>query len=313
MNILVQEYRRQFPNDSRSDDDVTLLLASQDDGTYAQYPDFTNDVARINAFRAASSELSKPTITGEIGRGFNRGMSSLAESAYGLGALGADVVGADSARDALLAKYKESQEDSASESNASAVPRVEDVKDLESGIRFALGKAGELIPQIGEVVVTGAAGAVIGSAVAPGAGTVAGGAGGLVEGFVARQSAKALIKAGIENLLSKSTLSAIERGVVKDQIESIAEKKAISGVVHGKVKELIAGEAKESFSKMGAVGSELANFYGIGAGTIYGDLANREGVDNEDARNAALVGGIGSALANAPLPLWSTPNPKSYR
>ena len=48
MNILVDEFRRQFPNDQRSDEDITLLLAAKDDGSFSKYPDFAADVKRIN-------------------------------------------------------------------------------------------------------------------------------------------------------------------------------------------------------------------------------------------------------------------------
>lgn len=297
MNILVDEYRRQFPDDARSDDEITLLLAAKDDGTFSQYEDFASDVARIRAYAGARTELNKPTIPQEFTRGLSRGADSLKQSAYGVGALAADVVGATSARDTMLKSYVDSQRRS-EEEDASAVPRVEDVKDVGTGVRFALGKAGELVPQIGEALLTGAAGAVAGSAIAPGPGTVAG----LTEGFVARQSAKALIKAGVDKILSRSTLSAIERNVVKDQLEKIAEKKAIGGVLHDATKKILSEQIKSSAANMGSLGANLLNFYGIGSGTIYGDLASREGVDDKDARNAALIGGIGSALANAPLP-----------
>ena len=297
MNVIVDEFRRRYPQDNRSDDELTLALAEQDEQGFSKFEDFAADLQRIKTARA----LSKPTIPQEFTRGLSRGADSLAESAYGAGALAADVVGAESTRDALLKKYVESSERSATE-NASAVPRVEDVKDFESGLRFALGKIGELVPQIGEAVVTGAAGAAIGSAVAPGVGTAGGAAAGFAEGLVARQSAKALVRAGIDKILSKTTLTAIERNVVEDQIKKIAEKKAISGALHDGTKKLLEGQIRASAQNMGSLGANLLNFYGIGAGTIYGDLGSREGVDNADARKAALVGGIGSALANAPLP-----------
>ena len=301
MNILVDEYRRQFPEDKRSDEDVTMLLASQDDGTYAKYPDFVADVDRINRYKGVISELRTPKWWQEPGRGFDRGVDSLKESGYGLGALAADVVGADSARDYLLKKYKDTDAASAEE-NASAVPRVEDIKDVGTGIRFALGKAGELIPQIGEALAFSAVGAMAGSTAAPGVGTVAGGAAGVTEGFLARQSAKEILKAGIEKILSKSTLAAAEKQLVESQIKKVAAKEVIDGAVLPATKEILAEAIKAKASGMGSLGAELVNFYGIGSGTIYGDLGNREGVDKSDAKSAALIGGIGSALANAPLP-----------
>ena len=299
MNSLVEKYRSRVPDDPRSDEELTLMFGrtNDQDGRYNSYPDFVAQYKQLTA----PPELS---LKAEAVRGFDRGVNSLKESAYGLGALGADLVGATDARDAMLARYAESQAESSTD-RASSVPRVEDVKDLSSGLKFAASKVGELVPQIGEALVTGAAGALAGSAVAPGPGTAAGGAAGVVEGFVARQSAKAIIKVGIDKLLTsmgRESLDAAGRAIVKDQIESVAAKQAIKGTIHPVVEKLLADQIKSSAANMGSFGANLVNFYGIGAGTIYGDLGNREGVDKGDARAAALIGGIGSALANAPLP-----------
>lgn len=300
MNILVDEFRRQFPSDQRSDEDITLLLAARDDGSFSQYPDFVADVKRITALRAATSELNTPSYAQEFSRALKRGAGSLKESAYGSAALAADVVGLEGARDAALEKYVESRDESAGE-NAATVGRVEDVDTIDKGVRFALAKGGELIPQVGEALVVGAAGALAGSAAGPG-GTVAGGAAGLTEGFVARQSAKAIIKAGIDKILGKTAVDVATKQVVKDQLEKVAAKEVIEGALHPIAEKLLTAQIKSSAANMGSLGANIANFYGIGAGTIYGDLATREGVDREDARDAALIGGIGSALANAPLP-----------
>lgn len=300
MNILVDEFRRQFPNDQRSDEDITLLLAASDDGSFSKYPDFAADVKRITALRSATTELNRPTYAQEFSRALKRGVGSLKESGYGMAALAADTVGLDSARDAALEKYTESRDESAGE-NAPSVARVEDVTDFDKGIRFVLGKGGELVPQVVESLAIGAAGALAGSTAGPG-GTVVGGAVGLTEGFVARQSAKAIIRAGIDKILSKATIDAAEKNVIKSQLEKVAAKQAIEGALHPVAQKLLTTQIKSSAANMGSLGANVVNFYGIGAGTIYGDLATREGVDREDARAAALVGGIGSALANAPLP-----------
>ncbi len=291
MNILVDEFRRQFPSDQRSDEDITLLLAARDDGSFSQYPDFVADVKRITALRAATSELNTPSYAQEFSRALKRGAGSLKESAYGSAALAADVVGLEGARDAALEKYVESRDESAGE-NAATVGRVEDVDTIDKGVRFALAKGGELIPQVGEALVVGAAGALAGSAAGPG-GTAVGGAAGLTEGFVARQSAKAIIKAGIEKILGKTAVDAATKQVVKDQLEKVAAKELIEGALHPITEKLLASQIKSSVANMGSLGANVANFYGIGAGTIYGDLSTREGVDPEDARNAALIGGSG--------------------
>jgi hypothetical protein len=300
MNSLVDAWRQSNPTDPRSDDELTLLLGDRDDGSFAALPDFADDYQRLATRRQASIELNRPTVGEEFTRGVSRGGSQLAQSGYGAAALGAHAVGWKSAEDAMLAKYLESQKDSA-EQDASAVPRVEDVNDFGTGVRFALGKAGELIPQIGEAAVLGAAGALAGSTAAPGPGTVAGGGAGLTAGLVARQSARALLKAGIKDLLA-GTVDAASASLVRDQIESIATRKAIQGALLPATERLLATQIKATAANLGGMGANLLNFYGIGSGTIYGDIANREGVDRSDAAKAAAIGGIGSAIANMPLP-----------
>lgn len=296
MNSLVAEYRNRRPDDTRSDEELTLLLgrAHDVDGRYAGYPDF------VEEYQSTKARLAKEEVPfkSEFRRGLKRGVSGLKQSAVGAGALAADVVGAESLRDTALEKYRDLQAEDASV-NAPGVARIEDVGSVSDLARYVMGKGGELVPQIAEAAIAGVAGAAAGSAAAPGPGTVAGGVG----GFLSRRAAKKILSEGIEAVLEKRGLAAIEKEIVKDQLKNVAERKVISDAIRPEVVDLLNLETKSMLSKGGALGAELSNFYGIGAGTIYGETANREGVDKADARRAALVGGIGSAIANAPLPL----------
>lgn len=296
MNSLVAEYRNRRPDDTRSDEELTLLLgrAHDVDGRYAGYPDF------VEEYQSTKARLAKEEVPfkSEFRRGLKRGVSGLKQSAVGAGALAADVVGAESLRDTALEKYRDLQAEDAS-ANAPGVARIEDVGSVSDLARYVIGKGGELVPQIAEAAIAGVAGAAAGSAAAPGPGTVAGGVG----GFLSRRAAKKILSEGIEAVLEKRGLAAIEKEIVKDQLKNVAERKAISDAIRPEVADLLNIETKSMLAKGGALGAELANFYGIGAGTIYGETANREGVDKADARAAALAGGIGTAIANAPLPL----------
>lgn len=293
MNSLVNAYRSKYPDDPRSDDELTLLFGDNDTGNLERYADFALDYRGLKALR----RLSQPTIGQEVTRGFERGAASLSQSARGAGALAADLVGAEGLRDDLARSYLEREQELMTDTSP-GVARVEDIGSVEDAVRFVLGRGGELIPQVGESLLTAGAGAIAGSAAAPGPGTAAGG----ITGFLGRQAAKKIIKAGIEKFVTAGLVRAEAKDLVEQQLSKLARREVIDTLLPDTEKVLRSGMKAEA-GKYGGLATTLANFYGIGSGTIYGDLANREGVANEDARTAALVGGLGSAVANAPLPV----------
>lgn len=287
MNDLVQEYRKRVTNDPRSDEELTLQFgqAHDTDGRYANFPSF---IADYNALKQARVE--DVPISSELRRGLSRGVESLKESAYGIGALGADVVGADSVRDWMLKKYNESGQSAAEE--APGVARVEDINSPSTAVRWALGKAGEFIPMVGEAVAMGAAGAVAGSAIGP-EGTAAGGAAGLTEGFFARQAAKSLIKTGIRDIIGK-TVSESAISAAESQIKKVAAGEAVEALSPA-AKELLSRQIPALAKQYGVKAVEALNFGAISAGASYGHLVQEKDVTPEDARWAAVIAGIGGA------------------
>src|SRR5689334_22097285 len=109
MNSLVKLYRDAVPGDPRRDDELTQIFGQQNDidGRYNGYQDFLSDWNRLKQPQEAPQIQWPVSYPEELTRGVGAGISSLKSTALGLGALGADVVGADSLKDALIRKYNE--------------------------------------------------------------------------------------------------------------------------------------------------------------------------------------------------------------
>jgi hypothetical protein len=290
VNTLVAEYRKRVPNDPRSDDDLTLLLGqSNQDGRFNGYQDFVQDYSRLTA----PEPVEPPPVGQEFRRGVSSGVNSLKSSAYGIGALGADVVGADSVKNALIQKYKDTEEQSAAE--GPTVSKVEDIHSPSDVARYVAGKAGEMVPNVGEALLTGAAGALAGTAAEPVGGTVAGGIGGFIGRSAAKSALKAILEKGEDIVADKAV-----RGVVREQLEKLVAKEAVSDIAPA-TKQLLETEIKATARKYGANAAEVLNFAGLGAGSEFPHLVSTEGVTPQDARVGALIAGIGGG-AGALLP-----------
>lgn len=290
-NSLVNEYRKRVPNDHRSDQELTILFGRQNDidGRYNNRPDFVQDYKSLTELPRVTAE---PTLAGEFKKGVTRGVEGLKESAYGLGALATDIVDATSLRDALLQKYAESATQTSEEASP-AVGKIEDIGSAGDVARYLAAKAGEMVPMVGEALLTGAAGAAIGTAAGP-EGTAAGAVAGLGEGFFARQAARALLKSNLKKIIGDDVVEA----AVRNQLGKIAAREAVSDLAPA-TRTLLGSQIKSTAARMGATGANVLNFYGIGAGGTFGALAGRPGI--EDPQIAAIISGVGSA-AGAVLP-----------
>lgn len=306
MNSLVEAYRSRVPGDPRSDDELTSLIGQGVDLQDAaqKYPDFVQEYNRLqNPSPPAESVLgtSEPTIGGEAAKGLRAGASSLKTSAIGLGALGSDLVGATGTRDKLIQAFRDAENESAQE-NTPAVGRVQDIHGFGDAAKFAAYQAGQLVPNAAEALGFGAAGAVAGSMVEPGAGTLAGGAGGLLEGFLARQTAKSLLKTLVEKGAAKVGLDDATAELAKSQLSRLARGEVVDNLapalLDGEGKGLLASQAKAVARNYGAKASEVLNFFGLGAGAAF-PQAQATNPDNADV--AALIAGIGGS-AGAILP-----------
>ena len=269
MNSFVAKYRTQFPDDPRSDEELTWefglrLFQTPENVERAktQDPDFYAQYERIKQTRA---QALKPAISEEFGRGLAAGGRSLASTAAGAGALAADAIPgtfADPLRD-KLSQVARDQEARAAELQAPS--KVEDVAGVEDAVRLGLYASGNVLPSLLEAIGLTAVGAVAGSAAAPGPGTV----GGAVTGLVGRQAVKSLLRKGIADATAA-------------QIKT---------------------EAKAIAAKYGAGIAGALNSYALSSGEIYNDLTAR-GVDPDMAFNTSLVGGLVAAIPDTILPAY---------
>ena len=246
----------------------------------AQYPDFMADWQKVQQRRAVESS----SMWEEAKTGFGRGVLGLESSGAGALSLLSGAVGAKGAEEFWRDIYKRKTQQMEEETPAS-VPTVQQA--FTGGPRalgqWVSGKAGELVPNIGEALGFAAAG----SAVAPGPGTEAGAA-----SFFVRGAARSWLKKQIEGKLSKAELGVLE--------------KFSAGEIGGDV---LAKEAPEAFklaSKLsgmrGATAASAANFAALGAGGAYPALSEREGVTKAGAMGGAAIAGLG-ASAGALIPV----------
>lgn len=263
-NAVIQVHRRQFPDDARSDDELTLEYASAyGDDLFKDFPDFESDFRRIKGLEPVQPDLTPEesarlerelyprSLPAEFGAGLKRGGLGLASTAAGAAGLGLEVLGADETAKSVMEAAQRLGEEASAPELAPTVKGVEGIDSLSSAIRFAAGGAGEVLPSVAEALVTGAAGAIAGSATAPGPGTVAGG----VAGLVSKEAAKQMIKKAVR-------------------------------------------------ARIGATVASVANSYGLNAGEIYNDLTRNPNIRPEDAVDIALLGGAIAAVPDTALPSY---------
>src|ERR1041385_7112807 len=265
--------------------------AQVQDGRYsAGYPDFAQEWQASKKATEPSGLEIPVGMSEEFSRGVSSGVQSLKSTAVGLGALAAGAMGYEEGKDTLVKKFSQMEQEG--EVEGPTVSKVEDITGPETAARWVLGQLGQLVPNIAEAAVVGAAGAAVGSSAAPGPGTFAGGAGGIVESFVARKAVKsalaALVKRGAD-IIGESEA----RAVAKEQLEQLAENGVVKALAP-QTQRLLEREATNLSRKYGANTASVLNFFGQGAGGEYGKLA-AGGAEDDDARVASAIAGLGSA------------------
>lgn len=272
MNSLLQTYRQQFPDDIKTDEEVMRLYAeSYPPETLSQYPDFQQDWQKLQQQQA----VSQSSMLGELSTGFQRGLTGLESTGAGALALASSALGAEGAKEFYQDIYKRKVKQMAEETPPS-VPTVQGAFQGPAALgQYVAGKAGELIPNIGEALAVAGAGTLA----APGPGTEAGAAAGLF----GRAAAKAWIGKAI-----RQTLSATERKELEGYIAGTVGKDMLS--------KKVADLAVKAGQNLASVSANVANFAALGAGGAYGELSGREGVTEEGARAGALIAGAGASI-----------------
>ena len=296
-NSLLDQYRQIYPTDARPDDQIMQILGQQNDqdGRFNNYPDFVEDYKSLKTQKPDDTDNFvpvglPPTVSGELAKAMAAGGQDLKQTATGLGALIAHYGGWDKLQNYLLQSYQEQAKDGAE--NAPMIPNIQDIKSPKDLAFYLAAKVGGLIPQVGEMGLMSAAGAVAGSAIGP-EGTAAGGIAGLAEGFLGRKAASSILKVGIEKLTAKYGEDLATK--VVGEMAEVAAGKAVGASLSDTSKALLANEAKAIAKNYGATGANLINFYGLGAGSAYGQLANTPGVSDDAAAQGAQIAGVGSS------------------
>lgn len=263
-NGVVNVHRQQFPDDARSDDELTLeYFDTYGDSLLTDFPDFASDYNRIKGLQPVRPDLSPEesarlqaelyprSLPAEFGAGLKRGGLGLASTAAGAVGLGLDVIGADETARSVMETSQRLSEEAGAPELAPTVRGVENINSVGSAVRYLAGGAGEVLPSVAEALVTGAAGALAGSATVPGPGTAAGG----LAGLVGKEAAKQMIKKSVR-------------------------------------------------ARVGATVAAAANSYGLSSGEIYADLTRNPDIRPDDAVDIALVGGAIAAIPDTFLPSY---------
>lgn len=234
--------------------------------------------------RIRKSMLPK-TWFGEFTHGISRGVDSLQETMYGAGALAADWVGWDGAKNWLVGKTK--QQEREQEFAPSDYESYQEVNSFDSAMRYFLGQLGQGVPQVAESVGTGMIGAVAGTAVEPGAGTVVGGLSGIVE----RQAVKSLIKKEVGNL-------------AKEELEKYAAKQITKDALSEGTQALLKQEALGIAKYYGATSAIAINSWAQESGSIYSDMLSNPNISEQDRKIASTVGGLVASLPDTFVGSW---------
>lgn len=264
--------------------------AQDQDGRYAQFPDF---IQQYDALKQQQRRDLSPSLGGEIRQGLASGIAGLGSTISSAGALGSEVVSRygkyappglntlysllpDSAhkavREYLLDKAHEFDSDALP--NGPTIPSVRDIKSPADAIRYAAYGVGQVIPSLGEAAVTAGVGSLIGAGAGtvaePGGGTAVGAIGGGIAGLFEKQAVKSLIKKGIKNYLAKD---------VKIESRAIA-------------------------AKYGQHIATALNSYALSSGEIYNDLVTDKNIPADRALNVSLMGGLISFWPDTLLPSY---------
>src|SRR6185437_13187651 len=246
MNSLVQLYRQHFPDDQRSDDQITLDLAQQYPDQLNTFPDAKSDYDRIQGDLRRTFE---PSLAGEFTRAAAAGWDSLKGSFYGAGGLAAAKLGLDSAKDYLMGKASQAQSDA--EQNAPTIPNIGDIDSTSDALHYTAAQLGNLTPNLLETMAFAAggtiAGAGAGGAVDPAGGEIPGGIAGFVGGIIKKKA--------IKNLIEQSVEAATKSGI--EDIAS-AEGKSFSAQF---VKQGLSDEMKRIGASAGTTAANTLNFY----------------------------------------------------
>lgn len=307
-NSLLSQFRQQFPEDDRSDPDLTLaigdLIAPE---TRQKFPDFEAQYKELELERRIRQA---PSLTQELGTGFRGATAGLASTALGGAGMalrgierlpfniaaamppGIGLVRAVAEAPVPLSRVaaeKAKEQIDIQAQHPSTIHSVEEAIKSGEYAQYLAGATGQALPSLIEAGLTVIGGAAMGSAAGP-----VGTGGGLLTGVFARQAVKRLLRSQIDDAL-KAELGQLAKGELRREL-SVGAQRALGE------------EAKNVAKQYGANVATGLNSYLLSAGEIYNNLTldPQNPIDPDKAFNIALVGGFVSAIPDTFLPSYIT-------
>ena len=254
MSDILNKYFELSPNDDRDTATITWELGQQFE---SRGVDFASKDPEFAKYYETIKKQGQPSLAGEFTRGVARGVDQTQAMYYGGAALVADSLGWDGGKEWAMEGYQRNQDEA--QENAATVRSYRDVDDIESGLRYATGLAGEVLPSGAEALVSGAATGGVG---AP----------------IARQFAKRAIKRTIAKRVARE---------VSSEAIKLAQQQARKKLIEAAAKR---GAAKASTIGVGA-SSVLQN-----AGETYGELYDTAATRGDRIKASLVAGTVAGAL-----------------
>lgn len=204
-------------------------------------------------------DVPTPTDAGDFRRGMQTYWPGTQAALYGLGALGADLVGADETAGewAMRAQGlldRQAQDARPSDSLSGAWKTGDGIAGTLGNLAdWAQFNLGQMLPSVLESLAFSVAGAAAGSGAAPGPGTIAGAIGGVV--------GKKLVREEVQAQIANMAADYVAKQVAKGATEEIAKREAL-GLMRDQL-------AKESMRTLGATGALAIASTARGMGESY--------------------------------------------
>lgn len=199
-------------------------------------------------------------------RGLKQGVQNVQAMAFGAAGLVGSGLGVDSLRDYGFEGFQRNTEEAA---QFAGDVRFTNIGSVEDAYKWTMHTFGTLVP----TMVEAAAGAAVGSVIAPGPGTLLG-------GFASRT----LLKRAVNKAVKKTIEHQIKKGIIKEGADAVATK-ALREIVESQV-------IKRAAAKAGALGATFQ----MEAGGMFGQDAATHGVEDASAGKAALLGAAAASL-----------------
>lgn len=306
MNEAVDEFRKTFASDPRSDEEITVFLDDNFPGQFDGYAGFQEDLQKVRQ-ENRSLELEErrenaPGLLQEMNLGLGRATEGLMGTLKGATALGLRALPgefADETSDRFLEEAQGHGERAAE--YAGTIRSVEEIETFSDFIRYISGGIGEVTPSIAEAITTAIAGGVAGGATA---GPV-GGVGGFMGGLVGKRAAKKLLNKKVKDLLEERAQREVGKEMVdsiEDQLKKVAAGKMLAEEADDQVKDLLSREMRATRRRYGANAAVLMNSQALSSGEIFNELTEN-GISPDEAVNTAVGGGFLAALPDSALPM----------